>query len=58
MGLIIVVETVITGVGKDPEKAGDGSVGQILLTPTTYHDEVTSLCYAFSCFSANIKLKY
>lgn len=43
MGLIIVVETVITRVGKDPEKAGDGSAGQILLTPTIYHDEATSL---------------
>lgn len=37
------VETVITGVGKAPAKAGDDTVGQTLLMPTIYRDEVISL---------------
>lgn len=43
------VETVtIVGLGGDPEKAHDSSLGQILWTPQMYWDEGISLCYAFS----------
>lgn len=46
---MVEVKTVtIVGLGRDPEKPCDGSLGQILLTPRMYRDEGISLCYAFS----------